>query len=218
MDIDGLGSAMVELLVDADLADTPADLYRLREEDLIQLDRVGKQSASNLLAALEHSKKNDLWRLVFALGIRQVGAKAAKALASHFGSMEALQNASAEELTQVPDIGGITAENIRVWFQRPENQNLVTELTAAGLNTQCLTQIQDQRFAGKTIVLTGTLEQLTRGEAAEKIEQFGGKAAGSVSKKTDFVVAGPGAGSKLRKAEELGIPVYSEAEFLEMLQ
>jgi DNA ligase (NAD+) len=218
MDIDGLGSAMVETLVDAGLADTPADLYRLREEDLVQLDRMGKQSAKNLLEALERSKENDLWRLVFALGIRQVGAKAAKALSTHFGSLEALSQATTEDLTQVPDIGGITAENIQTWFQRPENQALVSQLTAAGLNTQCQTTVQDQRFAGKTIVLTGTLEQMTRGEAAEKIEQFGGKAAGSVSKKTDFVVAGPGAGSKLRKAEELGIPVLSEAEFLEMLQ
>ena len=218
MDIEGLGSAIVELLVDAGLAETPADLYRLTEADLVPLERMGKQSAGNLVAAIERSKQNDLWRLLFALGIRQVGAKAAKALANHFGSLESIENASVEALTEVPDIGGITADNIQTWFQRPENRTMISALIDAGLNTKCLTVVTDQRFAGKTIVLTGTLEQMSREEATEKIELFGGKAAGSVSKKTSFVVAGPGAGSKLKKAEALGIPVLNEADFLELLR
>ena len=218
MDIDGLGSAIVEQLVDEGLVETPADLYTLTTEQLEQLDRMGALSARNLVNAIEASKENDLWRLLFALGIRQVGAKAAKVLSQTFGTLEEIQNASLEALTAVPDIGGITAGNIKSWFERPLNQKLVERLTAAGLNTKCLTEISDQRFAGKTIVVTGTLEQMTRQEATEAIERMGGKAAGSVSKKTSFVVAGPGAGSKLKKAQELGIAVLSEAEFLELLQ
>lgn len=218
MDIDGLGSAIVEQLVDEGLVETPADLYTLTTEQLEQLDRMGAQSARNLVNAIEASKGNDLWRLLFALGIRQVGAKAAKVLSQTFGTLEEIQNASLEALTAVPDIGGITAGNIKSWFERPLNQELVERLTAAGLNTKCLTEISDQRFAGKTIVVTGTLEQMTRQEATEAIERMGGKAAGSVSKKTSFVVAGPGAGSKLKKAQELGIAVLSEAEFLELLR
>ena len=218
MDIDGLGSAIVEQLVDEGLVETPADLYTLTAEQLEQLDRMGAQSARNLVNAIEASKENDLWRLLFALGIRQVGAKAAKVLSQTFGTLEEIQNASLEALTAVPDIGGITAGNIKSWFERPLNQELVERLTAAGLNTKCLTEISDQRFAGKTIVVTGTLEQMTRQEATEAIERMGGKAAGSVSKKTSFVVAGPGAGSKLKKAQELGIAVLSEAEFLELLR
>lgn len=218
MDIDGLGSAIVEQLVDEGLVETPADLYTLTTEQLEPLERMGAQSAKNLVGAIQASKENDLWRLLFALGIRQVGAKAAKVLSQTFGTLEEIQNASLEALTAVPDIGGITAGNIKSWFERPLNQELVERLTAAGLNTRCLTEISDQRFAGKTIVVTGTLEQMTRQEATEAIERMGGKAAGSVSKKTSFVVAGPGAGSKLKKAQELGISVLSEAEFLEMLQ
>lgn len=162
--------------------------------------------------------KTTWWRLLFALGIRQVGAKAAKSLARRFGSLTAILEATEEELTAVEDIGGITAKNIRSWYDMPANRQLVEQLIAAGLNTRCQTQVTDQRFLGKTIVLTGTLEQMTREQATEKIELLGGKAAGSVSKKTSFVVAGPGAGSKLQKANALGIPVYSEAEFMEMLQ
>lgn len=218
MDIDGLGSAIVELLVDNGLVDTPADLYHLKAEDVAKLDRMGEQSASNLITAIAQSKENDLWRLLFALGIRQVGAKAAKSLASHFGTLDAIRGATAEQLMEVDDIGGITAENIERWFNRPLNQDIVEKLVDAGLNTQSLVQVTDQRFRGKIFVLTGTLEQMTREEATEKIEGFGGKASGSVSKKTTYVVAGPGAGSKLKKATELGITVLSEAEFLEMLQ
>ena len=218
MDIDGLGSAIVELLVDEGLVETPADLYTLQAEQLERLERMGPQSAKNLVASIAKSKENDLWRLLFALGIRQVGAKGAKVLAQRFSTLSAIANASLEELTAVPDVGEITAGNIKSWFERPINLSLAQRLTELGLNTKCLTEIQDQRFAGKTIVVTGTLERMTRQEATEKIEQMGGKAAGSVSKKTTFVVAGPGAGSKLRKAQELGIQVLSEEEFLALLQ
>ncbi len=217
MDIDGLGSAIVEQLTGEGLVETPADLYHLTVEQLEPLERMGAQSAKNLVASVEKSKENDLWRLLFALGIRQVGAKAAKVLAQRFGTLEGIRAASLEELTAVPDIGGITAGNIKSWFERPLNQKLVEELMAAGLNTRCLTEISDQRFAGKTVVVTGTLEQMTRQEATEKIESMGGKAAGSVSRKTTFVVAGPGAGSKLKKAQELGIQVLTEEEFLALL-
>ena len=218
MDIDGLGTAIVEQLIDEGLVGDPADLYHLTAEQLEPLERMGPQSAKNLVNAIAASKDNDLWRLLFALGIRQVGAKAARVLSQEFGSLQGIQSASLEELTAVPDIGEITAGNIKSWFERPINQKLVSELEAAGLNTRCLTKVEDRRFAGKTIVVTGTLEQMSRQKATETIEQMGGKAAGSVSKKTSFVVAGPGAGSKLKKAQELGIPVLSEAEFLEMLQ
>lgn len=217
MDIDGLGSAIVELLVEQALVDTPADFYRLRPSDVSGLEGMGEVSATNLTEAIARSRENDLWRLLFALGIRQVGAKAAKTLAKHFGTLAAIEGATLEELTAVADIGGITAENIRQWFSSKDNRKLVEELATAGVNMQCLTQSSDQRFQGKTIVLTGSLEQMTREEATERIEHLGGKASASVSKKTSFVVAGPGAGAKLRKANELGIPVYSEAEFLEML-
>ncbi len=218
MDIDHLGGAVVELLVDNGLVNDPADLYKLKPEDVAPLERMGKQSAQNLVAAIEKSRGNDLWRLIFALGIRQVGAKAAKVLAQEFGTLDKLQNASLEELTAVSDIGGITAGNIKDWFERSLNQKLIEELVACGVNTRCLTEVTDCRFAGKTIVLTGTLEQLSRQEATEIVENFGGKAAGSVSKKTSFVVAGPGAGSKLKKANELGIPVLTEDEFINLIQ
>ena len=191
--------------------------HDLTAEQLEPLERMGAQSAKNLVASIAKSKENDLWRLLFALGIRQVGAKAAKVLAQRFGTLDRIRTASLEELTAVPDIGEITAGNIKSWFERPLNQKLVEELVEAGLNTKCLTEISDQRFAGKTIVVTGTLEQMTRQEATEKIESMGGKAAGSVSRKTTFVVAGPGAGSKLKKAQELGIQVLTEQEFLDLL-
>ncbi len=218
MDIDGLGSAIVELLVDAELANTPADFYRLTEEALVPLERMGQQSAQNLVNAIAKSKENDLWRLLFALGIRQVGAKAARALSGHFRTLEAIQDADQDMLTEVADIGEITARNILDWFGRENNRELIKALKAEGLNMRCLTEIKESSFTGKTFVLTGTLEKMTRQEAAERIEQLGGKASGSVSKKTDYVIAGPGAGSKLRKAEELGIPVLYEEDFIKMLE
>ncbi len=218
MDIDGLGSAMIALLSEHQLVKNPADLYDLTVEQLMPLERMGKQSAQNLVQAIAASKENDLWRLLVALGIRQVGAKAAKALSSHFRSLEAIGTADQETLMQVPDIGGITATNIVEWFARPENQALAAELKEAGVNTVCQTAETDQRLAGQTFVLTGTLEQMTREEATERIERLGGKVSGSVSKKTKYLVAGPGAGSKLRKAQELGTEILTEQEFLDMLQ
>ena len=218
MDIDGLGSALVEQLIDAGLVKTPADLYVLPRESVEALEHMGAVSTDNLLRAIEKSKENDLSRLLHAFGIRQVGAKAAKVLAKAFGSLDALMTATEEELTAVSDIGGITAGFIRSWFASKQAQTMIERLREAGVNFLSKEQALDNRFAGMTFVLTGALSLFTREEASEKIEAFGGKAASSVSKKTTYVVAGPGAGSKLRKAQELGIPVLTEEEFLEMLQ
>ena len=157
-------------------------------------------------------------RLIFALGIRQVGAKTGKVLASTFGSMDALMQASLEELTEVPDVGAVTAENIASWFAQPQSQEMIQRLRDAGVNFESKRTVTDSRFAGKIFVLTGALSKFTRDEATEKIELFGGKASGSVSKKTSYVVVGENAGSKERKARELGIPILTEDEFLEMIQ
>lgn len=218
MDIDGLGPAVVQQVVEAGMVSTAADLYDLKQESLAQLDRMGEKSAANLLAAIEKSKENDLWRLIFALGIRQVGEKAAKVLASHFGSMAALMEATVEELTAIDDVGPVTADYIRQWIENPQSQDLLSRLQAAGINMICKEEKLDNRFAGMTFVLTGALEKFTREEAGEMIEQRGGKASGSVSKKTTYVVAGENAGSKLKKAQELEIPVLTEDEFLELLK
>lgn len=218
MDIEGLGIAVVENLVSAELVKTPGDLYFLKEEDVSRLDRMGKRSAKKLLAALEKSKGQDLARLIYAFGIRQVGQKAGKILAARFQTLDALQKATLEELTAVDDIGEITARNILDWMASPQSQHLIQRLKEAGVNMTAAEQGSDQRFAGMTFVLTGALEQFTRDEAGEMIEARGGKSAGSVSKKTTYVVAGEAAGSKLRKAQELGIPVLTEEEFLELLK
>ncbi|MBQ6115948.1 MAG: NAD-dependent DNA ligase LigA [Oscillospiraceae bacterium] len=218
MDIDGLGPAVIQQLVEAQLVRTAADLYLLRPEQIAQLDRMGEKSAQNLVAAVAASRDNDLWRLINALGIRQVGDKAAKVLASHFRTFDALAQASAEELTAIGDIGPITADYIRRWIDDPQSQDLMGRLKAVGVNMTCKEELVDNRFSGMTFVLTGALERFTREEAGEMIEKRGGKAAGSVSKKTTYVVAGENAGSKLRKARELGIPVLTEEEFLELLK
>lgn len=218
MDIDGLGSAIVEQLISAGLVHTPADLYTLEREKVEQLERMGKQSTDNLLRAIENSKQNDLSRLLNAFGIRQVGTKAAKVLARTFGSLDALMAATEEELTEVPDIGAITAANLTRWFADSQSRDLIARLRKAGVNFESQEQIQDSRFTGMTFVLTGALSLFTRDEATAKIEAMGGKAASSVSKKTSYVVAGENAGSKLKKANELGIPVLSEQDFLEMLK
>ena len=218
MDIDGLGIAVVENLVNAGLVRTPGDLYFLNAEEVAALDRMGQKSAENLLAAIERSKSQDLSRLLFAFGIRQVGQKAGKILAQRFGSLDNLQAATLEELTAVDDIGAITAQNILDWFQSPQSQHLIQRLKEAGVNMQAEQKGEDQRFAGKTFVLTGTLDRFTRAEATKMIEDRGGKAAGSVSKKTTYVVAGEAAGSKLRKAQELGIPVLTQEEFLALME
>ena len=218
MDIEGLGIAVVENLVKAGLVKTPGDLYFLHEEDVAELERMGKKSAQNLLAAIEKSKSQDLSRLLFAFGIRQVGQKAGKILARRFGSLDKLQAATAEELTAVDDIGAITAQSIVDWFRSPQSQHLIARLKEAGVNMQAEETGEDQRFAGKTFVLTGTLDRFTRAEATKMIEDRGGKAAGSVSKKTTYVVAGEAAGSKLRKAQELGVPVLTQEEFLALME
>ena len=218
MDIEGLGIAVVENLVKAGLVKTPGDLYFLHEEDVAELERMGKKSAQNLLSAIEKSKSQDLSRLLFAFGIRQVGQKAGKILAQRFGSLDNLQAATVEELTQVDDIGAITAQSIVDWFASPQSQHLIARLKEAGVNMQAEQKGEDQRFAGKTFVLTGTLDRFTRAEATKMIEDRGGKAAGSVSKKTTYVVAGEAAGSKLRKAQELGVPVLTQEEFLALME
>ena len=218
MDIEGLGPAIVELLVEEKIIASAADLYALDAERIAVLKGMGKTSAENLIAAVEKSKQNDLYRLVYAFGIRQVGVKAAKVLAQHYHTLDALMSADEASLTQVNDIGAITAKSIVDWFAQTQSQHLVQSLREAGVNFTCQSEITDRRFEGKTFVLTGALTLFTREEATEKIEAFGGKAAGSVSKKTSFVVAGENAGSKLRKANELSIPVLSEEEFIEMLR
>ena len=218
MDIEGLGIAVVENLVNAQLVKTPGDLYFLNEEDVAQLERMGKRSAKKLLAALEKSKEQDLSRLIYAFGIRQVGQKAGKILAARFQTLENLQNATLEELTAVDDIGEITARNILDWMASPQSRHLIDRLREAGVNMTAAEQGSDRRFEGMTFVLTGTLEKFTRDEASEMIEARGGKSSGSVSKKTTYVVAGEAAGSKLRKAQELGIPVLTEEEFLALLK
>ena len=218
MDIDGLGAAIVEQLISAGLVASPADLYYLDWAAVEQLERMGAQSTKNLREAVERSKENDLNRLIYALGIRQVGAKAAKVLAQEFSSLDRLMAATAEELTAIRDIGAITAEYIVSWFAEPQSQHLIRRLREAGVNFESRFQVEDNRFQGKTFVLTGALSLFTRDEATAQIERFGGKAASSVSKKTTYVVAGENAGSKLKKAGELGIPVLTEEEFLALLQ
>ena len=218
MDIDGLGPAVMQQLIDSGLIRTAADLYSLTPEQLEPLERMGKKSAQNAVEAIARSRDNDLWRLINALGIRQVGEKAAKTLAQRFGTMDALAAATEEELTAVDDVGPITARYLCQWMESPQSRDLLARLKAAGVNMSCKEEALDSRFAGMTFVLTGALEKFTRDEAGEMIEKRGGKASGSVSKKTTYVVAGENAGSKLQKAQELGIPVLTENEFLELLK
>ena len=217
MDIDGVGPAVLQQLIESGLVSNPADLYDLRAEQLEGLDRMGKKSAQNAVDAIARSKENDLWRLIFALGIRQVGAKAAKILATHFGSMDGLRRATAEELTEIDDVGAVTADYITRWMQSDQAADLLARLQKAGVNMECHQELVDRRFAGMTFVLTGALTRFTREEAGEMIELRGGKVSSSVSKKTTYVVAGENAGSKLKKAGELGVSVLSEEEFLALL-
>ena len=218
MDIEGLGSSIVDALIEKGLVKSPADIYYLTLDELKSLWQKGGKAAEKLLAASEASKEQDVSRLIYALGIRQVGAKAGKVLAAAFGRLDALMQASLEQLTEVPDVGEITARNIHEWFAQPQSRHMIERLRAAGVNFESRRAVADARFAGKTFVLTGALSKFTRDEATEKIELFGGKASGSVSKKTSYVVVGENAGSKERKARELGIPILTEDEFLEMIQ
>lgn len=218
MDIDGCGPAVVQQLVDSGLIRNAADLYSLHAADIAKLDRMGAKSAENLIRAIEKSKVNDLSRLIYGLGIRQVGEKAAKVLAAHFGTMDALMAATAEELTEIDDVGAITAQCIVDYLSQPQSRDLIARLKAADVNMESTRKKVDDRFKGMTFVLTGTLTRFDRKTAQALIEERGGKASSSVSKKTTYVVAGEAAGSKLTKAQELGIPVLSEDEFANMLE
>ena len=217
MDIEGVGPAVLQQMIETEMVRSPADLYYLREEDVANLERMGKKSARNAMEAIEKSKENDLSRLLYALGIRQVGAKAGHVLAAHFKSFEALSASGLDELTEIPDIGPITAQFILDWLGSAQSQHLIGRLKAAGVNMEYLEKQVNSNFEGMTFVLTGTLQKFTRQEAGKLVEERGGKAVSSVSKKTTYVVAGENAGSKLTKAQELGIPVLTETEFLEML-
>lgn len=218
MDIEGLGISVCESLIKNKLVESAADIYYLEPQSVAMLDRMGEKSASNLIDAIEKSKSAGLSRLICAFGIRQVGQKAAKVLASHFGNLDSLVHADVNELTLIPDIGGITAQFITEWFSNPQSLHLIERLRSAGVDFISHEEIKDNRFAGMTFVLTGTLNNYKRDEAGAIIESFGGKVSGSVSKKTNFVLAGAEAGSKLTKAESLGIKIISEEDFMEMIK
>ena len=218
MDIEGLGISVCESLIHAGLLTSAADLYFLKAEDIAALDRMGDKSAANLIRAIENSKQAGLARLLCAFGIRQVGQKAAKVLASYYPDLDSLMAADVENLTSIPDVGAITANYLRGWFDNPQSQHLIRRLREAGVDFTSHEEKKDSRFAGLTFVLTGSLQRFTRDEASEIIESFGGKASSSVSKKTSYVVAGENAGSKLTKAEALGLRILSEEEFVDMIQ
>jgi DNA ligase (NAD+) len=220
LDIDGLGTKLIEQLVDGSMVNNPADLFRLTVEQLADLDRMGEKSATNLFAAMQRSKKTTLPRFLYALGIRDVGEATADALATHFGSIDALENASEEAIQEVPDIGPVVAAHVHTFFAQSHNREVIAELLKQGVD---IAPIQRRAasaggaLTGKTFVLTGTLDSMSRDAARDRIEALGGKVAGSVSKKTSYVVAGAEAGSKLAKAQELGVEVLDEAAFLRML-
>ena len=218
MDIEGLGISVCESLIRAGLLTSAADLYYLKAEDIAALERMGDKSAANLLRSIEKSKQAGLARLLCAFGIRQVGQKAAKVLAAYYPDLDSLMAADAEQLTAIPDVGSITANYLKEWFNKPQSQHLIGRLREAGVDFHSHEEKKDSRFAGLTFVLTGTLQRFTRDEASSIIESFCGKASSSVSKKTSYVVAGENAGSKLTKAETLGIRVLSEEEFAGMIQ
>ncbi len=217
MDIEGLGLAVVNQLLDNNLISSAADLYYLKREDIISLEKMGEKSADNLLSAIEKSKSNDLSRLIFALGIRNIGQKAGKELAKSFDSLDSLMAASVEQISACEDFGTIMAESIKSFFEIEQNMDIIEKLRAAGVNFMSTQMPQGNIFSGKTFVLTGTLPTLTRSEASKIIEDNGGKTSSSVSKKTDFVLAGEEAGSKLDKALKLGITIITEEDFLKML-
>lgn len=218
MDIEGLGEAVLEVLVEKGMLRNAADIYNLDYEKIAALDRMGEKSAENLRNAVEKSKENDLGKLVFALGIRHIGQKAAALLAEHFLTMDALETASREEILAIDGFGEVMADSVVQFFALAQSRELIDALTAAGVNMRSKKEIVDNRFEGKTFVLTGTLPTMTRSEASKIIESFKGKTASSVSKKTDYVLAGEDAGSKLTKAQQLGVTIISEAEFQEMIK
>lgn len=218
MDIDGFGPAVLQQLIAGGLVASPADLYTLTPEKLAGLERMGRKSAENRVNALQKSKQNDLYRLLFALGMPHIGLKAAKLLAARFGSVDAVFAAPEDEIAAIDGFGGIMAQSVRQFFDLGNTAHLIGRLRDAGVNmTAAAPETADSRFAGKVFVLTGTLSSMTRAQAAELVEKHGGKVSGSVSKKTDYVLAGTDAGSKLTKANQLGVPVITEAEFEQML-
>ena len=216
MDIDGVGGKLIEQLVDRELVHTPADLFKLDLTTLTRLERMGAKSAENALASLEKAKNTTLARFIFALGIREVGEATALNLANHFKTLEALQNADLEALQQVPDVGEVVANRILAFWHEPHNVAVVNDLIAQGVHWETVEtkEVTENRFKGKTVVLTGTLTQMGRNEAKALLQDMGAKVSGSVSAKTDFVIAGDAAGSKLTKAQELGVAVLTEEEFL----
>ena len=218
MNIEGLGERLVDQLVDRELIRTPADLYELTQEKFADLERMGEKSAANLVAELERSRKTTLERLIYALGIRNVGESTARDLARHFGDLEPLAKASEEELLQVPDIGPVVARSIRQFFDEPHNRQVLEDLVRAGVHWPRSDPAPRTSGPAKTFVLTGTLSAMTRDDARAAIEAKGHKVVGSVSKKTDFVVAGEDAGAKLDKARALGVRVLDERQFNELLQ
>ena len=220
MDIDGVGGKLIEQLVDRELVHTPADLFKLDLTTLTRLERMGAKSAENALASLEKAKNTTLARFIFALGIREVGEATALNLANHFKTLEALQNADLEALQQVPDVGEVVANRILAFWHEPHNVAVVNDLIAQGVRWETVEtkEVAENRFKGKTVVLTGTLTQMGRNEAKALLQDMGAKVSGSVSAKTDFVIAGDAAGSKLTKAQELGVTVLTEEEFLAEIQ
>lgn len=219
MDIDGLGESIIAELIERGLISNIADIYKLTFDDVASLKKNGKKFAQNLMDAIEESKHRELYRLVNSLGIRHVGVKLAKTLTKHFRTMEQLMNSSYEELRLIEDVGEITAQTIYEFFRQEQTIDLITKLKEAGLNMEVTEEtLSDSRFEGKTFVLTGSLEHYSRDQASEIIEKFGGKTSSSVSKKTDYVLAGEEAGSKLKKAQELGVTIISEQEFKEMVK
>ena len=218
MDIEGMGTAVLETFVNEGMIKTAADIYHLDKEKIASIERMGEKSADNLIAAAEKSKGNDLARLIYALGIRHIGQKAGALLSEKFLTMDALMDASTEEIAEIEGFGLIMAKSVSEFFSHPESRQLIEDLKAVGVNMESQKEIVDMRFEGMTFVLTGTLSMYTRSEASKIIESFGGKASGSVSKKTTYVLAGEDAGSKLQKANELGITVISEEEFAEMIK
>ena len=218
MNIDGLGEKVVRQLFDAKLITDVSDLYKLEYNDLIELERMGDKKVSNLLNALEASKENPLNKLLFGLGIRFLGSKASRLIAEEYGSMDEVLKAEKEQLIEIPEIGEKIADSIVTYTGNDDFIELVDKLKTAGLNmTEEKEALSGTEFAGMTFVLTGKLVEMTRDDAKQRIESFGGKVTGSVSKNTDVVVAGADAGSKLEKAEKIGVEVWNEREFIEKL-
>lgn len=219
MNIDGLGENIIGMLLEKEMISNIADIYDLKFEDIASLKKNGKKFAQNLIDSINASKDNDLYRLITALGIRHVGVKAAKILAKRFNNIDNLAAATIEELSEVEEVGPIVANSIKEFFSQEQTKDLINRLKEAGVNVERIkTEDEDDRFTGKTFVLTGSLDKYSRDEASEIIERFGGKTSGSVSKKTSYVLAGEDAGSKLTKAQNLGVTIITEQEFIDMIK